>query len=398
MTTLPSADPLSRAFWTYWAGLVLTALGDAIISVALPFLVLALGRGQEVIGLIVLAGSLPRFLAPLLGGLADRLSPRPLLMVSGGVRAGGAGLIGLLALDSPASLVLLAGLAFLNGLFATLAYATGSALVPRIVPPSHLARANSLVSGALMGVPLAGYGLAGVLIHLVGAAGTLLISVPLLLGLVLGALALPRGGAAGTGGRVQPLRDFREGLGVIRASPVLLGLLGMSFALNLAMNVMNVRAPLHMTQHGRGAADYAIFEMVISGAVLGGIALVTPLLARFASDAVIGTGRWILVAGTLGFVFTPVAVWWVTAAVFGLGLGLLEVAATTRSQQLVPRELRGRVVGSLMGINALGLTLGAGLAAQPLETAALMLGLTLTLTLLALSWPLAVRRERQRQT
>lgn len=396
MTTVTSAAPLSRAFWTYWGGLVLTALGDATISVALPFLVLALGLGQDGIGLIVLAGSLPRFVAPLLGGLADRLSPRPLLMMSGAVRAGSAGLIGLLALDSPAPLVLLVGLAFLNGLFATLAYATGSALVPRIVAPSHLARANSLVSGALMGVPLAGYGLAGVLIHLVGAAGTLLISVPLLLGLVLGALALPHAATAGTGGRVRPLSDFREGLSIIRASPLLVGLLTMSFALNLAMNMMNVRAPLQMMQHGRGAADYAIFEMVISGAVLGGIALVMPLMTRFSPDAVIGAGRWVLVAGTLGFVSTSVAAWWVAAAVFGVGLGLLEVAATTRSQQLVPQEVRGRVVGSLMGVNAVGLSLGAVLAAQSLGTSSLMLGLGVTLGLLALSWPLAVRFEGRR--
>ncbi|EYB68640.1 hypothetical protein DEIPH_ctg018orf0029 [Deinococcus phoenicis] len=397
--TSPTASPgLPRAFWTYGAGVTLTALGDATVSVALPFLALATppGGGAGAVGLVVLAGSLPRFLAPLLGGLADRLAPRGLLALSTGVRALAVAAAGLLVGAGLLPLAALLVLAFLNGLLSTLAYATGSALVPRLVAPHLLARANSLNSGALMGAPLLGYGLGGLLIHLFGAGGTLLVSAPLILGLALAALALPTLPGAGGGGRVQPLADFREGLGVIRRSPLLLALLGMSFALNLAMNVMNVRAPLHLTAFGRGAPDYAIFEMLISGGVLAGIALVTPLAGRWSLDVLIGAGRWVLVLGTLGFVFTPVPVWWGAAAVFGLGLGLLEVAATTRSQQLVPDGLRGRVVGALMGVNAVGLSLGAALAARPPGTPTLMLGLGLILALLALGWTAALRAERRR--
>ena len=395
MTATSPAFPLPRTFWTYLAGLVLTALGDAAVAIALPFLVLASGGGAQDIGLVVLAGSLPRFLAPLLGGLADRLPTRPLLLWSGLGRATAVGLVGLVALGGPVPLLVTLALAFLNGLFATLTYTAGSALVPRVVPAARLVRANSLISGALMGMPLVGYGLGGLLVHLLGAAGTLLLSVPFILSLALAALTLPALRAAAHSSHIRPFQDFREGLDTLRGSPPLLGLLGMSFALNLALNVMNVRAPLHMAQHGRGAPDYAIFEMVISGSVLAGISLVTPLLTRFSLDSLIGAGRWVLVAGTLGFAFSPVAAWWAAAAVFGLGLGLVEVVATTRSQHLVPAEVRGRVVGSLMGVNAVGLSLGAGLAAGPLDTSRLMLGLGLTLALLALSWPLALRQQKR---
>jgi hypothetical protein len=392
----PSSLP--RAFWVYWGGLGVTAVGDSAVAVALPFLALTAGEGAGAVGMVVLFGSLPRFLAPLLGGLADRLAPRGLLALSAGVRALAVGGVGLLALAGPPPLGVLPlgvldALAFVNGLLSTLAYATGAALVPRLVPGPLLARANGLNSGALMGAPLAGYGVGGVLVHLLGAGGTLLVSTPLILGLTAAALALPRLPGAAAGERVRPLRDALEGLRVIRGSPLLLALLGMSFALNLAMNVMNVRAPLHLSTHGRGAPDYAVFEAVISLGVLAGIALVAPLAAHFSPNALIGAGRWVLVVGTLGFTLTPVPVWWGSAAVFGLGLGLLEVAATTRSQQLVAPGLRGRVVGALMGVNAVGLTLGAGLAAQPLSTSALMLALAALLALLALTWTAAVRRE-----
>lgn len=81
------------------------------------------------------------------------------------------GLVGGLALTGTAPLALLAALAFVNGLLSTLAYATGAALVPRLVPAALLPRANSLNSGALMGAPLVGYGVGGVLVHTFGAGG-----------------------------------------------------------------------------------------------------------------------------------------------------------------------------------------------------------------------------------
>lgn len=393
MTTRPASAALPRSFWLYWSGLTGAALGDSAVSVALPFLALSAGEGAGAVGLIVLFGSLPRFLAPLLGGLADRLPPRGLLALSAGLRALAVGVAGVWALTGTLPLAGLAALAFLNGLLSTLAYTAGAALVPRLIPAGLLARANSLGSGALMGAPLVGYGVGGVLVHLVGAGGTLLVGTPLILGLAAAALALPRLPGAAAGERVRPLRDALEGLRIVRGSPLLLALLGMSFALNLAMNVMNVRAPVHLSAFGRGAPDYAVFEMVIAGGVLVGIALVTPLAARRSLDTLIGAGRWVLGVGTLGFTFTAVPLWWASAAVFGLGLGLLEVAATTRSQQLVAPEVRGRVVGALMGVNAVGLTLGAVLAAWPLPTPALMLGLAALLAGLALVWPLAQRAQ-----
>ncbi len=399
MTSATSPASLPRPFWLYWAGVSLTALGDTIVYVALPFLALSVGAGLTgagAVGLVVLAGSLPRFLGPLLGGLADRLPPRRLLAFSAGTRGLAVLGMGLWGLFGSLPLAALLALAFVNGLLSTLAYTAGSALVPRLVAPDALARANSLGSGALMGAPLIGYGLGGGLIHAFGAAGALLVGVPLILALCAVALALPRLGAAQSGGRPQPLADLRAGLAVIRSSPLLLALLGMSFTLNLASNVMNTRAPLQMTVHGRGAADYDVFEMLISGGVLLGIVLVTPLSARTTLDAVIGLGRWVLVAGTLGFVLSPIPVWWVGAAVFGIGLGLLEVAATTRSQQLTGLEVRGRVIGALLGINAMGLSVGAGLAALPLPTPGLMLGLTVVLLCLALLWPAALRLQRLR--
>lgn len=149
-----------------------------------------------------------------------------------------------------------------------------------------------------------------------------------------------------------------------------------------------------MRDFGRGAPDYAVFEMLISGGVLVGILLVTPLSRRHSLDTLIGTGRWVLALGTAGFLWSPVVVWWIAAAIFGLGLGLLEVAAVTRAQGVVPVEVMGRVLGAFMALNALGLSLGAVLASGPSATSVLMAGLTGVFVLLALVWPFTLREGR----
>lgn len=377
----------------------MTALGDATVSIAVPFLALASSPDAptQAVGSVVLAGSLPRFLGPVLGSVADRVSPRPLLLLTSLLRAATVGGLAVLALGGAVPLTLLLLGAFLNGLLTTLAYTAGSTFIPRLVDPMQLTRANSLNSGAMMGVPLVGYGLGGSLLHLSGQAGTLGLSALFLLGLALAAPALPRMPAAQQGAPMRPLADLREGWRVLRTSRQLLAMLALSFTLNLVMSLINVRAPVHMQRLGHGAADYAVFEMLLAGGVLLGILLVTPLERRWSLDMLMGWGRWVLTLGTAGLVWPAVGVWWSAALVFGVGLGLLEVAAVTRSQHLVPLVLRGRVIGTLLALNAVGLSLGATLAAWPVATPWLMAGLSGTLLLLALSWPYAVQRSGDTQ-
>lgn len=393
-----ASERLPKSFWFYVVGLALAALGDAVMYIALPFLALSLVQGGAavgVVGSVVLAGSLPRLLGPLLGGLADRTAPRLLLVWTPLVRAtfiaavAGLGLRGLLTLP-----VLLA-LAFLSGLLSTLTYTAGSALLPRLVPAGALVRANSLQSGALMGLPLIGYGLGGVLVDKLGANQTLLVSAPLVLMLALAATFLPKLSAAGAGEKLHVWRDLALGAAVLKSRPLVVALFSASFVLNVGMNLMNVRSPVFMGQFGRGAPDYSIFEMLISGGVLLGILLVGPLSQRVSLDTLIGWSRWVLVLGSAGFVVSLVPVWWGAALVFGVGLGALEVLAMTRSQQLIPPEVRGRVLGALLSANAVGLSLGAALAATPTPTPLLMAGLTLTLALLGLFWPLALLGDQR---
>ncbi len=392
MTSLPVPHPASRDFTLYLSGLAATAVGDAITFVALPFVVLAGGGGQGALGAVVLAGSLPRFLAPLLGTLADRWPPRAVLGGSALLRALLLGFVALLALRGHAALPALAAFAFLNGLLVTLSFTAGSALTPRLVPEGALARANSLTSAALMGLPLVGYGLGGLLVKLLGSGETLLVGLPLYALSALAALALQPLTASGAHGAAGFWGQLRDGLLTVRARPLLMLMLLLGFSMNLTLNVVNVRAPLFMQGHAGGAGGYALFEGLLSGGALLGALAVGPLARRWSADTLIAVGRGACALAVAGLALPDARAWFVAAGLLGVSLGLMEVAATTRIQALAPRGALGRVMGVFLGLNALGLSLGAALGGAHLPSSALFTALAALLAALGALWQRQSRR------
>ncbi|THF86682.1 MFS transporter [Deinococcus sp. KSM4-11] len=394
MLSLPLPRSFPRDFWLYLGSAAATAVADAVLFVALPFVVLGAHAGRVGLGTVLLAASAPRFLAPLLGTLADRLPGRTVLIVTALLRTLLLAAVAWLVLSGRAQLPALAAFAFLNGCLVTLGFTAGSALVPQLVPEAQRPQANSLSSAALMGLPLIGYGVGGVLIHLLGSAQTLLTSVPVyLLGLLLVTL-LPARPAAQSGAARGFWHDLRGGLLVVRAQPLLLVMIFLSFTMNLTLNVVNVRAPLFMQQVGAGAAGYALFEGLSAAGALVGALAVGVLSTRFSTETLINLGRVLCVLAVLGFAIAQPVVWFVTAGLLGLSLGVLEVAAVTRAQGLVAAGTLGRVMGVFMGLNALGLSLGAVMGSWPLASPALFILLAALLGALGLLWNRAVRLSR----
>ncbi|MCY1701854.1 MFS transporter [Deinococcus sp. SL84] len=385
--TRASSNHLPRGFWTYLAGMAGMSLGDALLSLAMPFLALRLSTvpDERAVALVFLAGSLPRFAAPLLGSVADRLTPRAAIGVASGLRAAAVLSVAGLALAGMLPYWGLLALAAANALLNTLIFAAGSALVPRLVPDELLARANALNSGVMMGLPLVGLGLGGVLLGLLTPASVYLCAVPLLALAPLAAFFLPKLAAA-EAGKASVLGLWHD-LRTIFGQTFLTASFGFSFGLNIGLNVMNARAPLALRGAGGDIHAYVVFEVLVAGSILAGITWASrgrsvPQLHRF---AVLGAA--LVTLGLLPMLSAAAEAWWAGAVCFGVGLGLVSVATTTRSQQLVPTAERGRTMGALIGLNALGLTLGAALAASALSTPTLMLGLALGLG--AAAWTLA---------
>lgn len=395
MTVPDPTRLLNRPFVLYLFGLSSTSLADAVLSVGVPFAVVANGGKATELGLLVLCAGLPRFAALFLGALADRLPVRPLLLIAALLRTLLVLGVGGYVLAGGRAITVFAGFALLNGVLVTLTVAASNILVPHLMPEEHRSQGNSLVNGAGQGLPLVGYGLGGLLVHWVGSGPTLLLAAPLYTVLAVVTPMLPRGAGAVSPTRRWPLlQDLSEGWQLMRRQRLLLFNLGLTFVLNLTLNVLNVRSPLFAREVGRGAVDYALLEGLFSGGALIGI-VGTGLLGRtlrVRQSVALGLG--IFTLGMLAHAAPQLSVWFAASAVAGLGIGLLDVAGMTQVQQLVPGGLRGRVTGISMTAAACGLSLGAVIGGLSWGTTLLMLALSTALLALSGSY-LVISRPRE---
>lgn len=387
----------NKSFFLFWLGTCFTSLGSAIAYIALPFLVLHLGHSPAALGTVFVLESLPRFFGPLLGTLADRLHLKTPLLFSGLLRAALFAVLGLLASSHHLSLIMIYLAAPLSGAIANFFYPASNVLLPQLVPESQLARANSFIQAAMMGLPLVGYGLAGALVAMLGADLTLLAAAPcfLVMFVALGIRFPPRADtSAGTAALLEGiLSAVRQRMGNVLLAFMLL----VTFLLNLSLNMLNVIMPVTMLGLGKGAAGYGLFETLVSLGTLAGIGLVAATSARLKPQRLMGVG-YVFMAG--GFVSLAVGGFgWslVGGGIGGIGLGIVEVSAMTFMQLLIPGGMRGKIMGLSLSAGALGLMLGATVAGQLVNAMSntVIFGVSAAIiVLLSLAWILLLRGRK----
>ncbi|WNI25290.1 MFS transporter [Streptomyces sp. ITFR-16] len=208
-----------------WLGAYTASMiGDSVYYMALAWAAARTGDASQT-GLVLAAGSLPRALLLLGGGvLADRLGPRRVVVTSDTARCLVVlGLAGALLLTSPAVWMLIA-VALVFGAADALFLPAVGALPPRITAASQLARVQGLRGLASRGANVLGAPLGGVAVALGGpvlafaAAGVLFaVSLPLLLAVRMTPPAVrDTAEPAGTA-----WRELADGLRHIRRHPLL---------------------------------------------------------------------------------------------------------------------------------------------------------------------------------
>jgi MFS family permease len=162
--------------------------------------------------------------------------------------------------------------------------------------------------------------------------------------------------------------DFREGLAVVRAAPVLLALLGVTVAQNLfGFAYSALVAPVGETVFGASAALVGVLAAAEpAGATLGGL-----LLA--ANGPPPGRPVWLLLGGAATFLAMmaaiPLAPWfWACCALLfagGFGIALYSNEQTTIALAEAPTAVRSRVMGLItvaIGTWPVGMLLAGWLA------------------------------------
>ena len=163
----------SRDFRLLWAGSVVSFIGSGLTFVAIPFQVFELTDSTLAVGLLGLAELIPLLLLSLVGGaIADRVDRRRLLLLTEGLGAAASVVLAINARSDDPHLWLV------YVLTATIAalYALGSpafrSATPLLVKKESLAAAAALEGVSQNLSSVLGPTLAGVLIGVIGLAGT----------------------------------------------------------------------------------------------------------------------------------------------------------------------------------------------------------------------------------
>lgn len=318
---------------------------DGMSLVAFPLLAASFTSSPLVIGAIAAARSLPWLLASLhVGALIDRRGAARLLFGSNSVRVVVfLALAALVLVPTDVVLACLAVAAFVVGTLEVVADNSAQTLLPSIVEPDDLPRANArihLIENA--GINLLGAPVASALMSVNLAAPLVLIATKYsLAAATLRRLVRRAGPAAGRVDGDPVLAGWQH----VRRSRALFTLATTTSLMNLALGGVPAVLVLYVEQrlHAPTWTYGLLLTALALGTVLGALA-VPRALARTGESAVL---RFVLVAVPLPMLVLALTTSFWVAAVAQLAFGVLEIAwgivAVSYRQAVVPIELLGRV-------------------------------------------------------
>ncbi|MFI7404250.1 MFS transporter [Streptomyces sp. NPDC049541] len=416
MTSLPrketgaptpeAADiPLRRVpdFRWFWLSRVVSGLGTAVTTVALPVLTFQETGSPLMVSLVAASATLPYVVFGLIAGtVADRTDRRRLMILTDWFNA-----VCIASVPAASALGVLTGGQVLVVAFASAALglffdAGVYGFVPDIVGKEKLTEANSAVYGAQTVVRIAGNAVAGGLIVLFRPAGTLALDA---LSFAASALLLKAVTHTAPSGRTAEQRpgfreSVREGLRFLRRHSTLrlmtvVGTL-QSFSGGAVIGQLVVFADRVLGIHGADGR-IGLLYMAWSAGGIGGSFLLPRLRRRFeAFPLLLGV---LPVGALLGLAVVLSSDWRITLValtVWGSAYLVVLVNTMTYSQEVTPPELQGRVnTTRRMLSSGLGVPLGALVAGTLTVRVGVQAGMSTAVASIALAavlvWSVRVR-------
>ncbi|KQM23923.1 MULTISPECIES: MFS transporter [unclassified Sphingomonas] len=371
MTSAPTIDPAATGSsidpgpgweWRYWSifgGQALSMIGTAITQFVLIWWITDTTGDLGALATAGLAALLPQaLLGPLGGTFADRYSRRLLMIVADLIAAACVVILIVLFLTGQVALWHVYVAMFVRSAAGAFQMPASSASTAMLVPRGFLPRAAGL-NQTLMGivtVAAAPLGALAITMMPIGMAlwidvGTAVLGItPLLI------FAVPQ--QRGDRDNAGLWAEFREGVAVVRQSPLLLRIYALLTAVVLVIMPTFTLLPLLVKQHfGGGPQQVAILESIGgAGMIAGGVIVATIVPKQLV--------RWIVWGFTLSCVtlaataLMPPRLFWLATmfwAVSGVTFIMGDAPFTALVQTTVPNRLQGRVLallGTLMGLAA----------------------------------------------
>jgi MFS family permease len=349
MTQTATRTParLGRDYWRLWWANAISSTGDGAFVAALPLLAVTITRDPRLVSVVTAATYLPWLLLSLpAGAVVDRYDRATLMWRAQTVQAAVVTIIAILIVMHQADIEVLAAGGLLLGSAEVIFSNAAQAVLPALVPPELLPKANgsqqvSLTVGeSFLGPP------AGSLLFAAAAVLPFGLDAASFAGSAALLARLPRTGHAPKDAKHPRIRaQIAEGLRwlarhrLLRVVAVLLGIYNFANQMGQAVLVLLATQTLHVSTRGYGL----LLAASAVGSVVGG--LVNPILTRrmgmlpsLVLPALVDAAAFV----GIGLAPGPLVVAALLAAQ-GFSVAMWNVVTVSLRQRVVPAHLLGRV-------------------------------------------------------
>jgi MFS family permease len=365
----PWSSLLFRDFRLVWGSSVLAALAIQARNVASLYQVYELTGSPFQLGLTGFVQAVPFVLFGLFAGaLADAFDRKKLLLISTLIQLIPGVVLGLLTLMGTVHVLHIYLFSLLGAFVEVFNWPARSAMIPRLVPQSHLMNAVTITTMIVQTSFLVGPALGGVLIDYTGLAATYFFSAALILPAIAAILAVQSTGAPEGERRQVNLRSILEGVEFIWIQRIILALFLLDFGVTLVGFYRPILPVFATDVFQMGASGVGtLYAAPSAGAVFGTIALLT--MGDIKHKGIVVVVAALFFAASLALLGISQWFWMALAAVIILGFTDAISVAIRRTvvQLLAPDRMLGRATSLItvfsQATNAFGALL-AGAAAE----------------------------------
>jgi MFS family permease len=351
--TAPAAaqHPLRNSnYRLLWLGGTISCAGDQFYLVALPWLILQRTGSGLALGTITMMAAIPRAALMLLGGaVADRISPRRIMMTTASARTILVAAVPALLWTHRLQLWQLYILALCFGIADAFAGTAAQAFLPSLVAPEQLAAANSVSQSTVQVATLVAPAPVGLFIKAFGTAWAFFIDAVSFL-FILGALwRLPDPPTVSPGPRRNVFRSIVEGLRYVQRDVALASLMLVISVLNFAVaGPLSIGIAVIAKQRFGTALAFGLLMSSAAAGALSGTLLAGVMKHRKRGRLLLLVSTAIgICLGSIGLV-RPEPMLAGVLFVMSATAAFLNVQLIAWFQQRIERAMMGRVMSVLM--------------------------------------------------
>lgn len=356
----------NKNFFLLWQGQLVSVLGNIVYSIALGFWMLDLTGSTALMGSLMATSMVPNLIiAPFAGVLVDKWDRKWVIVVTDFIRGVFITFIGIAAMLNFIQIWMVFGAALINGLCAAFFSPAISSVQPDVVPKSKLLKANSINTMSSTSMQMIGNALGGLLYIHFGAPYMFLFNGISFLFSAFTELFIVVPPIVKEDKKITFLDDFKEGFKFTWNFKALKRITLTACFINFIANgAFLLILPYFKSMEFLGASRYGYAIALESlGMIAGSLILSVFTLPSNKKFNVFIIGSILLCVAPILFLFTNN--FYIIVALFflqGLGNAIINTLLSATMQQIVPREMRGKVFALfqslVMGLSPLGTLLG----------------------------------------